>query len=85
MRALCLALLFLMTAMSPASLAQAPAAPADAAMKTFASLPEITALIAKAKAERKEGQAMVAERILIARTLSRDARIPRGFGARLGA
>lgn len=63
MRALSLALLFLMTAMSPSAFAQAPATPADA-MKTFTSSPEITALIAKAKAERKEGQAMVAERIL---------------------
>jgi mannose-6-phosphate isomerase-like protein (cupin superfamily) len=64
MRALSLALLILMMAMSPAALAQAPATPAEAVMKTFASSAEITALIAKAKAERKEGQAMVAERIL---------------------
>ena len=64
MRALSLALLFLMMAMSPASWAQAPATPADSAMKTFASSAEITDLIAKAKAERKEGQALVAERIL---------------------
>ena len=63
MRALSLALLLLATTMSPAAWAQAPAAPADA-MKTFANSAEIAALIAKAKAERKEGQALVAERIL---------------------
>ena len=64
MRAFTLALLFLMMPLAPAALAQAPAAPADPAMKTFASASEITALIAKAKAERKDGQALVAERIL---------------------
>ena len=64
MRALPIALLLLTAAMSPASWAQAPATQADAAIKTFASSAEIADLIAKAKAERKEGQAMVAERIL---------------------
>jgi mannose-6-phosphate isomerase-like protein (cupin superfamily) len=44
---------------------QAPAAQTDAAaMKTFASSADVQALLAKAKAERKEGQVMVAEHIL---------------------
>jgi quercetin dioxygenase-like cupin family protein len=44
---------------------QAPAAQADAAMmKTFTSAAEVQALLAKAKAERKEGQVMAAEHIL---------------------
>jgi quercetin dioxygenase-like cupin family protein len=48
-----------------ASRAQAPAAQADAAMmKTFTSAAEVQSLLAKAKAERKEGQVMVAEHIL---------------------
>jgi mannose-6-phosphate isomerase-like protein (cupin superfamily) len=63
MRALFVALLVSMTAMSPAAFAQAPASPADA-MKTFASSAEIADLIAKAKAERKEGQAVVFKPIL---------------------
>jgi mannose-6-phosphate isomerase-like protein (cupin superfamily) len=57
-------LLLLMAATSPASWAQAPATPGEEAMKTFASAPEIADLIAKAKAERKEGQPAVFERIL---------------------
>jgi quercetin dioxygenase-like cupin family protein len=45
--------------------AQAQVTPMDAgAMKTFASAAEVQTLLAKAKAERKEGQVMVAERIL---------------------
>ena len=55
-------------AVTPAAstaLPQAPAAQADAAMmKTFTSAAEVQALLAKAKAERKEGQVMVAEHIL---------------------
>jgi len=48
-----------------AALPQAPAAQADASMmKTFASAADAQALLAKAKAERKEGQVMVPERIL---------------------
>src|SRR6185437_3855270 len=65
--ALSVALLLAMTALSSAAFAQAPAAPtppAAAAMKTFASAAEIGDLIAKAKAERKEGQAVIFERIL---------------------
>jgi mannose-6-phosphate isomerase-like protein (cupin superfamily) len=47
------------------ALAQAPAAQTDAAaMKTFGSSAEVQSLLAKAKSERKEGQVMVAERIL---------------------
>ena len=63
MRALAIALLLLTAAMSPACWAQAPATQTEA-MKTFASSAEIADLIAKAKAERKEGQAVVFERIL---------------------
>jgi mannose-6-phosphate isomerase-like protein (cupin superfamily) len=45
--------------------AQSSAAPADTAMtKTFATAAEVQGLLAKAKAERKEGQVQVAERIL---------------------
>jgi mannose-6-phosphate isomerase-like protein (cupin superfamily) len=40
------------------------AQPAAQAMKTFSSSADVTALIAKAKSERKEAQPMVAERIL---------------------
>jgi mannose-6-phosphate isomerase-like protein (cupin superfamily) len=48
-----------------AALPQAPAAPMDvAAIKTFGSSAEVQSLLAKAKGERKEGQVMVAERIL---------------------
>jgi quercetin dioxygenase-like cupin family protein len=47
------------------ALPQAPAAQSDAAMmKTFTSAAEVQALLAKAKAERKEGQVMAAEHIL---------------------
>lgn len=69
MRALPIVLLLLMAAMSPACWAQAPVTqasptPAEAAMKTFTSSAEIADLIAKAKAERKEGQAVVFAPIL---------------------
>ncbi len=44
---------------------QAPAAQMDASMmNTFASAADVQALLAKAKAERKEGQVLVAEHIL---------------------
>jgi mannose-6-phosphate isomerase-like protein (cupin superfamily) len=53
------------TPTASAALPQTPAALADAAMmKTFASAAEVQALLAKAKAERKEGQVLVAEHIL---------------------
>ncbi len=60
------------TAASPAvpsaakvALPQAPGAQMDGPMmKTYASAADVQALLAKAKAERKEGQVMVAERIL---------------------
>jgi len=49
----------------PSAAAQAQAAPMDAAaMKTFASAAEVQSLLAKARTERKEGQVMVAEKIL---------------------
>jgi mannose-6-phosphate isomerase-like protein (cupin superfamily) len=47
------------------ALPQAPAAQMDAsAMNTFSSAADVQALLAKAKAEHKEGQVMVAEHIL---------------------
>ncbi len=59
MRAIIISLvLALVTA---ASVAQQPA---SQAIKTFSSSADVEALIAKAKSERKEGQAIVAERIL---------------------
>jgi mannose-6-phosphate isomerase-like protein (cupin superfamily) len=63
MRASCLAFSFL-AAISAASGALAQTADAPPAMQTFASSGDVTALIAKAKAERKEGQANVIEPIL---------------------
>ena len=54
---ICLAL----TLLAAVAVAQAPAAPA---MKTFTSSAEITALIAKAKSERKGDAPIVTERIL---------------------
>jgi mannose-6-phosphate isomerase-like protein (cupin superfamily) len=48
-----------------AKLPQAPAAQTDAAMmKTFTSAADVQGLLAKAKAERKEGQVRAAEHIL---------------------
>ena len=50
---------------APRTLPQAPAAPVDVqVMKTFASAADVQALLAKAKAERKEGQVVSAEHIL---------------------
>jgi quercetin dioxygenase-like cupin family protein len=50
---------------APSAAAQPQAAPMDAgAMKIFGSAAEVQSLLAKAKAERKEGQVMVAEKIL---------------------
>lgn len=58
---ICLALALL----TAAAVAQQPAAQSpDQTMKTFASSTDVTGLIAKAKSERKEGQALVSERIL---------------------
>jgi len=52
-------------AAKPAALPQAPAAPTAAdAMKIFTSAADVQALLAKAKAERKEGQVMSAGHIL---------------------
>jgi mannose-6-phosphate isomerase-like protein (cupin superfamily) len=51
--------------MAVAAVAQQPATQSpDQTMKTFASSSDITALIAKAKSERKEGQGLVSQRIL---------------------
>ena len=50
---------------APAATPQATTPPADAsAMKVFSSSAEVLQLLSKAKAERKEGQVMVAEHIL---------------------
>ena len=50
-----------LTVLATMAVAQQPAAQA---MKTFASSADVAALIAKAKSERKEGQPIVAQRIL---------------------
>ena len=53
------------TSAASTPLAQAPPAQMDASMmNTFSSAADVQALLAKAKAERKEGQVMVAEHIL---------------------
>jgi len=53
------------TTSAPIALPQAPSAQSDASMmNTFSSAAEVQALLAKAKAERKEGQVAVAEHIL---------------------
>jgi mannose-6-phosphate isomerase-like protein (cupin superfamily) len=53
------------TSAASTALAQAPAAQMDASMmNTFSSAADVQALLAKAKAERKEGQVMVPEHIL---------------------
>jgi len=53
------------TSAASTTLAEAPAARMDASMmNTFSSAADVQALLAKAKAERKEGQVMVAEHIL---------------------
>jgi quercetin dioxygenase-like cupin family protein len=53
------------TSAASTTLTQAPAAQMDASMmNTFSSAADVQALLAKAKAERKEGQVMVAEHIL---------------------
>jgi mannose-6-phosphate isomerase-like protein (cupin superfamily) len=62
MRAQFLALTVLMTATATCAFAQSPTPPAP---KLFSSSSDVVALIAKAKAERKEGQPMVAEPILL--------------------
>jgi len=49
------------TSLAVATLAQQPA---DQAMKTFSSSADVTAMIAKAKSERKEGQPIVTAPIL---------------------
>ncbi len=61
MRAQLLAMTFLVAVGAPA-FAQAPASAPE--LKIFTSSSDITALIAKAKADRKEGQPLVSEPIL---------------------
>jgi mannose-6-phosphate isomerase-like protein (cupin superfamily) len=51
-------------ALAAATPPQAAAPPAEAEMKIFASAADVESLLVKAKAERKEGQVMVAEHIL---------------------
>lgn len=64
MRTFAIALAF--TLIASAALAQQPAAQTpEQAMKTFSSSSDVTALIAKAKSERKEGQPLVSEPILV--------------------
>jgi mannose-6-phosphate isomerase-like protein (cupin superfamily) len=53
-----------LTLLTAAAMAQQPAPPAAQAMKTYSSSADITALIAKAKIERKENQPIVTENIL---------------------
>jgi mannose-6-phosphate isomerase-like protein (cupin superfamily) len=62
MRAHFLALTVVMAATASGAFAQTPA---PAPMKLFTSSSDVVGLIAKAKAERKEGQPMVAEPILL--------------------
>src|SRR4051812_22520040 len=50
--------------LATAALAQQPTPAAAAAIKNFASSADVAALIAKAKADRKPDQALIAERIL---------------------
>jgi len=54
----------ILTLATVAAVAQQAGAPAAQAMKTFASSADVTAMIAKAKSERKENQAIVAQSIL---------------------
>jgi mannose-6-phosphate isomerase-like protein (cupin superfamily) len=61
MRAQLLAFTFLAASIAPNAFAQTAETPS---LKTFASTSEIADLVAKAKADRKEGQPMVAEPIL---------------------
>lgn len=63
MRALGISLVLALVA-TAASAQQPAAAPSAQALKTFTSSAEVTALIAKAKSERKDGQATVVEHLL---------------------
>ena len=59
--------LILVVCTAAAAAAQQPATPAPTpvtAMKTFCSSADVQALLAKAKSEHKDGQAIVAERVL---------------------
>lgn len=64
MRSQLLALTFLAAANAPYAIAQPAAPAAPPPMKIFTSSPDVQALIAKAKADRKDNQPLVAEPIL---------------------
>jgi len=55
---------FAVTLVAAAAFGQQPAVQVPPSIKTFASSSDVTALLAKAKSERKEGQGLVSERIL---------------------
>lgn len=63
MRAIGISLVLALMAAAVVAQQPAPQSP-DQAMKMFASSADITAMIAKAKNERKEGQGIVSQRIL---------------------
>ncbi len=66
MRAISIAVI-LVACLAAAAAAQQPATPAAppaAAMKTFCSSADVQALLAKAKSEHKDGQAIVAEHVV---------------------
>ena len=64
MRIIGITLSLTLALLSAALLAQQPAAPNAQAMKLFSSSSDVAALMAKAKNDRKEGQAIVSQRIL---------------------
>lgn len=55
---------FAITLLAATAVAQQPAAQSAPAVKMFSSAADVTALQAKAKSERKDGQPLVVERIL---------------------
>jgi mannose-6-phosphate isomerase-like protein (cupin superfamily) len=57
-------IIFALTLLTTAAMAQQGAAPSAQAVKTYSSSADVAALQAKAKSERKEGQPLVVERIL---------------------
>jgi len=66
--------------LATAAVAQQPAGqPAVQAIKTFASSAGVVALVAQAKSERKEGQALVSEYILRLPPAPCESRVPRVY------
>jgi mannose-6-phosphate isomerase-like protein (cupin superfamily) len=55
---------FALLLVSSVALAQAPAAPSPAASRTYLSAADVTAMMAKAKAERKDTQALMAQSMI---------------------